>query len=263
MRIQGDESRSWSWAWAWPWLRSWSWPWAGRAALEVEPIGDMAGVLAEMQAMRAEMNAIRQAQVEAAAAPIGGNAPLGGNVNGGEGLVQPGVVPNYPMDLREWCEDFRSIVERALGVEVQDDYTDELRGGDHSHGQRDQKGQPGGGPAQKKDKNHHHHPYGGSSSQSRRTSRGGSSGGGSTQFRCVAKPGLGLVCFRCGDAHRRADCRWTVHHSSSVAALVCATITAVLACNTGTTVFAYTFVAAVLTTFYDDFGTWFFTCTYA
>ncbi|CAN6372661.1 unnamed protein product [Urochloa humidicola] len=31
-------------------------------------------------------------------------------------------------------EDFRSTVERALGVEVQDDYTEELRGGDHSHG---------------------------------------------------------------------------------------------------------------------------------
>lgn len=23
------------------------------------------------------------------------------------------------------------------------------------------------------------------------------------------KLGMGLVCFRCGDAHRRADCRWT------------------------------------------------------
>ena len=31
-------------------------------------------------------------------------------------------------------EDFRSTVERALGVEVQDDYTEELRGGDHSQG---------------------------------------------------------------------------------------------------------------------------------
>jgi len=29
-------------------------------------------------------------------------------------------------------EDFRSIVERALGVEVQDDYTEELRDGDQS-----------------------------------------------------------------------------------------------------------------------------------
>jgi len=31
-------------------------------------------------------------------------------------------------------EDFRSTVERALGVEVQDDYIEELRGGDHSQG---------------------------------------------------------------------------------------------------------------------------------
>jgi hypothetical protein len=72
-------------------------------------------------------------------------------------------------------EDFRSVVERALGVEVQDDFTDELRG-DRS---QDQKGHTGG-PTQKKDKNHRHHPYGGSSSQSR-TSGAGSTGG-STQF---------------------------------------------------------------------------------
>jgi hypothetical protein len=30
-------------------------------------------------------------------------------------------------------EDFRSIVDRALGVNVQDEYTEELKGGDHSH----------------------------------------------------------------------------------------------------------------------------------
>jgi hypothetical protein len=30
-------------------------------------------------------------------------------------------------------EDFRSTVERALGVEVQDDFTKDLRGGDHAH----------------------------------------------------------------------------------------------------------------------------------
>jgi hypothetical protein len=93
-------------------------------------------------------------------------------------------------------EDFRSVVERALGVEVQNDFTDELRG-DRS---QDQKGHTGG-PTHKKDKNHRHHPYGGSSSQSRTS--GASSGGGATQFRAVAKPGLGLVCFRCGDAHHR------------------------------------------------------------
>ncbi|KAG2611423.1 hypothetical protein PVAP13_4KG164705 [Panicum virgatum] len=86
-------------------------------------------------------------------------------------------------------EDFRSTVERALGVEVRDDYTEELRGGDHSQGQKDQKGHSGG-LIQKKDKH--------------RGSRDGS-----TQYRAVVRPGLGLVCFRCGDAHRRADCRWT------------------------------------------------------
>jgi hypothetical protein len=97
-------------------------------------------------------------------------------------------------------EDFRSIVERDLGVEVQDDFTDELRG-DRS---QDQKGHTRG-PTQKKDKNHRRHPYGDSSSQSH--SARASSGGGSTQFRAVAKPGLGLVCFHCGDAHHRSDCR--------------------------------------------------------
>jgi hypothetical protein len=99
-------------------------------------------------------------------------------------------------------EDFRSVVERALGVEVQDDFTDELRG-DRS---QDQKGHTGG-PTQKKDKNHRHHPYGGSSSRSHTSGAG--SGGGSTQFQVVAKLGLGLVCFRCGDAHHRSDCRWS------------------------------------------------------
>jgi hypothetical protein len=99
-------------------------------------------------------------------------------------------------------EDFRSVVERALGVEVQDDFTDEVRG-DRS---QDQKGHTGG-PTQKKDKNRHHHPYGGSSSQSRTSGAG--SGGGSTQFWAVAKTGLGLLCFRCEDAHHRSDCRWS------------------------------------------------------
>jgi hypothetical protein len=60
-------------------------------------------------------------------------------------------------------EDFRSTVERALGVEVQDDFTEELRGGDHAHVQKEQKGHSSG-PIQKKDKHHRHHPYNGSSS---------------------------------------------------------------------------------------------------
>jgi hypothetical protein len=91
-----------------------------------------------------------------------------------------------------------------LGVEVQDDFTDELRG-DRS---QDQKGHTGS-PTQKKDKNRCHHPYGGSSSQPR-TSRTGS-GGGSTQFCAIAKLGLGLglVCFCCGDAHHRSDFHWS------------------------------------------------------
>jgi hypothetical protein len=90
-----------------------------------------------------------------------------------------------------------------LGVEVQDDFTDELRG-DRS---QDQKGHIGG-PTQKKDKNHHHHPYYGGSYSHSRTS-GASSGGGSTQFRAIAKSGLGLVCFHCGGAHRHSDCHWS------------------------------------------------------
>jgi hypothetical protein len=89
--------------------------------------------------------------------------------------------------------DFCSDVERALGVEVQDDFTDELRG-DSS---QDQKGHTGG-PTQKKDKNH-----------TSGAGSGGGSGGGSTQFQVVAKPGLGLVCFRCGDTPRRFDCHWS------------------------------------------------------
>ena len=101
-------------------------------------------------------------------------------------------------------EDFRSTVERALGVEVQDDYTKELRGGDQSQAQKDQKGHSGG--SSQKDKHHRHHPYSGSSSQSRAS--GGGSRDGSTQYRATVRPGLGLVCFRCGDAHRRVDCRW-------------------------------------------------------
>ena len=101
-------------------------------------------------------------------------------------------------------EDFRSTVERALGVEVQDDYTEELRGGDQSQAQKDQKGHSGSS-SPKKDKHRRHHPYSGSSSQS--CASGGGSRDGSTQYRAIVRPGLGLVCFRCGDAHRHADCR--------------------------------------------------------
>jgi hypothetical protein len=58
-----------------------------------------------------------------------------------------------------------------------------------------------------KDKYRHHHPYGGSYSQSRTSGAG--SGGGSTQFRDVAKLGLALVCFHCGDEHCHSDFRWS------------------------------------------------------
>ena len=74
--------------------------------------------------------------------------------------------------------DFRSVVEQALGVEVQDEFTEELRAGGREQGQRDQKGQTGQtrGPIKRKDNKHHRHqPYGGSTSRSH-GSRGGSGG---------------------------------------------------------------------------------------
>lgn len=79
------------------------------AAHEAEPNGNMATILAEMQAMRVEMNVIRQAQVGSTAAPIAGDAPIGGdapvgaNIGGAGGVGQHAVVPNRPMDLKDWC----------------------------------------------------------------------------------------------------------------------------------------------------------------
>jgi hypothetical protein len=54
----------------------------------------MAAILAEMLAMRAEMNALRQASVGAAigATPIDGDAPIGVN-NEGRVVAQHGGVP--------------------------------------------------------------------------------------------------------------------------------------------------------------------------
>jgi lipid-binding SYLF domain-containing protein len=51
----------------------------------LQPNVDMVAVLAEMQAMRGEMNAMCQAGASAAvgAAPIGGDAPIGANDEGG------------------------------------------------------------------------------------------------------------------------------------------------------------------------------------
>jgi hypothetical protein len=62
-----------------------------------------------------------------------------------------------------------------------------------------------GGPAHKKGKFQHqrHNPYHGKSSEL------GTSGGSTQRYQVVPKPGLGLVCFCCGEAHRRAECQWS------------------------------------------------------
>jgi hypothetical protein len=62
---------------------------------------DMAAILAEMHAMRAEMNAMHQAGAGDAvgAAPIGGDAPIGANDEGG-GVAQPRGAPRQYLDLR-------------------------------------------------------------------------------------------------------------------------------------------------------------------
>jgi hypothetical protein len=63
---------------------------AGGGVEEAAPEGpqpnvDMAAILAEMQSMQAEMNAMRRAGVGAAvgAAPTGGEAPISANDDGG------------------------------------------------------------------------------------------------------------------------------------------------------------------------------------
>jgi hypothetical protein len=91
--------------------------------------------------------------------------------------------------------DFRITVEQALGVEMQHLYTGEIKssGGDQSRGQDDKKGQSGG-PA-KKGKTQRPHPYRNKSGES------STSTGGGQKNRAVPKLGMGLVCFRCGDAH--------------------------------------------------------------
>jgi hypothetical protein len=72
---------------------------AGGGVEEAAPIGpqpnvDMAAILAEMQSLRAEMNAMRQAGAGAAvgATSIGGDALVGANDEGG-GVVQPRGAP--------------------------------------------------------------------------------------------------------------------------------------------------------------------------
>ena len=94
---------------------------------------------------------------------------------------------------------FCTTVEQALGVELQHLVTTEMHktsGGEKSRSQSDKKGQSGG-PIHKKGKFQHHKPYHGKSSQSSISDKN------ATHYRAVAKPGMGLVCFRCGDAHRR------------------------------------------------------------
>jgi hypothetical protein len=74
-------------------------------------------------------------------------------------------------------------------------------GTDNSRSQDDKKGHSGG-PVHKKDKSHRHQPYHGKSTQS-------SASRTTPQYHAIPKAGMGLVCFHCGDAHRRAKCQWT------------------------------------------------------
>jgi hypothetical protein len=61
---------------------------------------DMTAILAEMQSMRAEMNAMRQvgAGAAAGATPTGGDAPISANDEGG-GVAQPRGAPQKYLDL--------------------------------------------------------------------------------------------------------------------------------------------------------------------
>jgi hypothetical protein len=100
--------------------------------------------------------------------------------------------------------DFHTIVEQALGVEMQHQYTMESQkslGVDQPRGQDVMRGNTGG-PAHKRGKSQHqrHHPYRGKPSESC------TSGGSTRRYRAVPKHGLGLVCFCCGEAHHRAEC---------------------------------------------------------
>jgi hypothetical protein len=89
---------------------------------------------------------------------------------------------------------------------MQHQYTMESQkssGVDQPRGQDARRGNTGG-PAHERGKSQHqrHHPYCGKSSES------GTSGGSTQRYRVVPKLGLELVCFRCGDAHRHAECQW-------------------------------------------------------
>jgi hypothetical protein len=89
--------------------------------------------------------------------------------------------------------DFRTVVEQALGVEMQHQYTMESQkssGVDQPRGQDARRGNSGG-PAYKRGKSQHqcHHPCRGKSFES------GTSRGSTQRYRAVPKPGLGLVGF--------------------------------------------------------------------
>ncbi|XP_062179431.1 uncharacterized protein LOC133884047 [Phragmites australis] len=107
--------------------------------------------------------------------------------------------------------DFRSMVEQASGVELQQSYTDDIRkmsGADQHKGPKEKKIHFGG-PIHKKYKGQQRHqPYRGGPSQIHPP-------GTSTQFRTVVKPGFGLVCFKCGDSHMQSECSWKGNCSGS------------------------------------------------
>jgi hypothetical protein len=70
----------------------------------------MAAILAEMQSMWAEMNAMRQAGAGAAVGvtSTGGDAPISANDKGG-GVAQPRGAPKQYLDLRGWCDVFGAV----------------------------------------------------------------------------------------------------------------------------------------------------------
>ncbi|KAF0904364.1 hypothetical protein E2562_033570, partial [Oryza meyeriana var. granulata] len=85
--------------------------------------------------------------------------------------------------------DFHSMVEQALGVEMQLMYTANLyksTGGEQSRSQGDGKGHSGG-LSHKKGKSQRHHAYRGSSTQSRTL------GGTTPQYRAISKHGMGMM----------------------------------------------------------------------
>ncbi|TVU50725.1 hypothetical protein EJB05_02112, partial [Eragrostis curvula] len=78
--------------------------------------------------------------------------------------------------------DFRSMVEQASGVELQQEYTDDIRKASGTDQLKDQKKGHSGGPTHKNK--------------------------GATSWKAVVKPGFGLVCFKCGDPHMQRECSW-------------------------------------------------------